>query len=305
MVREKDETFYVGIDGGGTKCRVQIETSDGVILGSGLGGTANPSHGLETVINSIMTAINLAMEQANLAPQNIKNLVVGAGLAGLHLPKYSKLMKSWHHPFQALYLTDDLHAALLGAHAGKDGAVAIIGTGFSALSVVNNIKTPIGGYGFLQGDHCSGSWMGYQAVQAALLSHDELESPTLLSKLLFDKFNVSGVELANKLVGAGACEYGALAPLVFVAAAKNDLTANKIIAQSCDFVCRVITLLIKTKPPRVSLIGGVAEQLLQFLDNDVTAQLSLPINTPEQGAIAFAREQHQSIDSTISSPMQG
>ncbi|MFT5757614.1 MAG: glucosamine kinase [Alteromonadaceae bacterium] len=291
MIINNNETLFVGIDGGGTKCRVQIETAAGKLLGQGIGGTANPSHGLDTVIESIMTAVNMALTQANLSAEQLPNLVVGAGLAGLHLPRYTEMMDTWQHPFKALYLTDDLHVATLGAHAGNDGAVMIVGTGFSALSVVSGNKTAIGGHGFLQADYCSGSWIGYQAVQAALLAEDKLASTTQLSELLFEHFNVRGLALADKLVGAGARQYGALAPLVFNAAKNNDATAQYIIKQSCDFINKVVRLLIDTKPPRISLLGGIAEQVVTLLDNDIITQLVPAIDKPEQGAIYFAHQQ--------------
>jgi len=293
MTIDLNPPIFVGIDGGGTKCRVRLENVEGQLLGEGLGGTANPSHGLATVVNSIMTAVHMALTQANLPARCVSNLIVGAGLAGLHLPKYREVMANWQHPFKSLYLTDDLHVATIGAHAGSDGAVIIVGTGFSALSVVNNKKTNIGGHGFLQADHCSGSWIGYQGVQAVLLAADKLAEPTLLTQLLNEKFNAKGLELADKLVGASACEYGALAPLVFAASARRDVVALDIIYQSCDFINRVIRLLADTAPPRISMIGGVGERVIDQLDKAVVALLSAPIQTPEQGALHFARQQEQ------------
>lgn len=301
--KNTNDIFYVGIDGGGTNCRVRIESPTGKLLGIGHGGSANPSHGLPTVVDSIMTAVNNAIAQANLPSECINKLVVGAGLAGLHLPKYQQMMESWQHPFKSLYLTDDLHIATIGAHAGKDGAVAIIGTGFSALSVVKNIQTPIGGYGFLQADHCSGSWMGYQAVQAVLLASDKLAKSTQLTELLFNKFGVEGVALADKLVGATTSEYGSLAPLVFLAAERNDAVAIDILKESCEFIERVVTLLLTTKPPRISLIGGIAERIVDRLDNDIVQRLSVPLESPVQGAICYAHKEYQAYASLKEMPV--
>ncbi len=293
MTNQQHEIFYVGIDGGGTNCRARIVSKSGELIGQGLGGTANPSHGLSVVIKSIITAVNMALKQAGLSEQFYKNLVVGAGLAGLHLPRYRAMMEQWQHPFRAIYFTDDLYAATLGAHDGMDGAVAIVGTGFSALSVVNGKQKAIGGYGFLQADHCSGSWLGYQAVQAALLAHDKLAPKTLLSELLFEQLDARGYQLADKLADAKAREYGTLAPLVFRAAQQGDTVAKELIADSCDFLERIIVLLLQNNPPRISIIGGVAEQLVHYLDKDIVAKLSTPIHSPEYGAICFARQQHQ------------
>lgn len=285
----------MGVDGGGTKCRVRLESSSGQLLGIGLGGTANPSQGLMTVTQSIITATQMALNEAGLAPNVMQNIVVGAGLAGLHLPQYHQIMASWQHPFRALFLTDDLQTALLGAHQGKEGAVVIVGTGFSAMSLVNGEKTAVGGYGFLMADHCSGSWIGHQAVQAALLDIDNLAEPTLLTSMLEDKFNGRGCKLANALVGATPKEYGSIAPLVFLAAEKQDAVANQIINQSRQFISRVIDLLAKTNPARISLVGGIAQRLQASLSDDISNKLSQPLQSPEQGAIHFAKAQYQAV----------
>lgn len=290
MRTNNSEVFYAGIDGGGTHCRVRIESASGQLLGQGIGGTANPSHGLSTVIQSIMTAFKEALKQATISEEQLGQFIVGAGLAGLHLPRYLTMMQSWQHPFQAICYTDDLHVATIGAHAGGDGAVVIVGTGFSALSLVDGIKTAVGGYGFLQADHCSGSWLGYQAVQMALLSHDGYTEPGLLSELLSQHFNASGYQLADKLADAGARDYGAIAPLVFNAAEQGDMVAQQLLNDSCQFIARTIEILQKTNPPKIALIGGVAEQLIPLLPAKLTEHLSAPIQTAEQGAISFAKQ---------------
>ena len=299
MLADKN-TLFMGIDGGGTKCRVRIESGTGQLLGRGLGGTANPSQGLTEVASSIITATEMALKEANLSPNRMENIIVGAGLAGLHLSQYHQLMASWQHPFKALFLTDDLQTALLGAHQGEEGAVVIVGTGFSALSLVNGEKYSIGGYGFLMADHCSGSWIGHQAVQAALLAIDHLGKSTLLTSMLEDKFHGRGYELANALVGTTPKGYGAIAPLVFLAAEKGDFVALKILHQSREFMVRVIDLLAKTNPARISLVGGIAEQLKPSFSCDVLNKLSQPKQSPEQGAIHFAKDQYQTDNKTYS-----
>jgi glucosamine kinase len=291
---EKDSPLFVGIDGGGTNCRVRIESGDGQLIATGHGGSANPSHGLSVVVDSIMIAINMAMQQANLPTTCLGQMIVGAGLAGLHLPSYKKVMKGWQHPFAALYLTHDLHVATIGAHDGKEGAVVIAGTGFSALSLVNGVETAIGGYGFLQADHCSGSWLGYQAVQAVLLAHDGLSPPTMLTNLLYEKYQMRGVDLVEHFVGATASQYGILAPLVFIAANQGDKAAQDMIENSVEFITRVIQLLLKTKPSRISLIGSVAMQLVKQFDQNTIEYISPAIESPEVGAVHYARQQHKS-----------
>jgi glucosamine kinase len=51
-----EQTLYIGIDGGGTKCRARIITEDQRVLGTGVGGPANPFHGVQQTKDSIRTA---------------------------------------------------------------------------------------------------------------------------------------------------------------------------------------------------------------------------------------------------------
>jgi glucosamine kinase len=243
------------------------------------------------VTSSIITATEMALNEAELPISCMQELVVGAGLAGLHLPEYQQVMTGWRHPFKALFLTDDLKTALLGAHQGGDGAVVIVGTGFSAMSLVNGEKSSIGGYGFLMADKCSGSWMGHQAVDAALLDFDHIGEKTSLTQALANKFGGSGCELANAFVGASTRDYGAIAPLVFALANEGDVIAQNLLDQSRDFISRVINLLARENPPRISLIGGIAQQLQHDFNRDILAKISPPLQSPEQGAIYFAKTQ--------------
>ncbi len=292
MLADK-KLLFMGIDGGGTKCRVRIESCSGQLLSTGLGGTANPSQGLATVTQSIITATQQALVAANLPASAMQNIIVGAGLAGLHLSQYQQIMTSWQHPFKALFLTDDLETALLGAHQGGEGAVVIVGTGFSAMSLVNGKRSAIGGYGFLLADHCSGSWIGHQAVQAALLDIDQLGENTLLTAMLEDKFNGRGCDLANALVSATPKDFGAIAPLVFLAAEMQDLVAKQIINQSRQFIVRVIDKLVETKPARISLVGGIGQKLQTSFSQETLGKLSAPLQSAEQGAIHFAKAKLQ------------
>ena len=76
-----EQTLYIGIDGGGTKCRASIMTADFQVLGTGVGGPANPFHGIQQAKDSIRSAAELALSDAGLPPSAMSGLVAGAGLA--------------------------------------------------------------------------------------------------------------------------------------------------------------------------------------------------------------------------------
>ena len=62
-----EDQLFIGIDGGGTKCRATIYSVKQGVLGTGLGGPANPLHGLERTLESIMVSTQLALRDAGLA----------------------------------------------------------------------------------------------------------------------------------------------------------------------------------------------------------------------------------------------
>lgn len=113
-----DGPFYLGVDGGGSKCRVIIVTEDNQVIGEGLSGPANPLRGMKVATDSILAATQQALTCAGMAFKDMSKLIVGAGLAGVNMPEYYRIFSEWQHPFQQLHLTSDLHVACIGAHQG-------------------------------------------------------------------------------------------------------------------------------------------------------------------------------------------
>ena len=59
-------TTYLGIDGGGTRCRARIEDENGSVLGAASSGPATTRIGFEKAWRSIMEATEAAAAQAGL-----------------------------------------------------------------------------------------------------------------------------------------------------------------------------------------------------------------------------------------------
>ena len=157
--------LYLGIDGGGSKCKAIIIDAHDNVLGTGIAGPANPFQDYQQTIISIVESAYLALADAKLVKSEINRLIVGIGLAGVNLPSIFEQMSQWQHPFAQMHLTTDLHIACLGAHQGGDGAIMITGTGSCGYSHINGQATMIGAHGFLHGDKGSGAWLGLQAVK--------------------------------------------------------------------------------------------------------------------------------------------
>lgn len=293
-MKSNKQQLFLGIDGGGSKCKAVILNESMQILGEGTSGAANPFHNLERAQQSISHAAELALVDANLDLSLKSELIAGVGLAGVNLPKYFALMQKWLHPFKSMHLATDLHIACLGAHSGEDGAIIITGTGSCGYVAVKDESLVVGGHGFPHGDVCSGAWLGFKAVEKVLLSCDGLISETMLTEKIFSALNCTDSNtLIETIAGNGATFYAKLAISVFDAADAGDEIAKDIINEGCQYFEAVFNKLMAMKPNKLSLIGGLKPRLMQWLSPTVAEQISEPENPPEIGAVLFAMNEQK------------
>ncbi|GAA0345948.1 BadF/BadG/BcrA/BcrD ATPase family protein [Bowmanella denitrificans] len=289
---KRQEKLYLGIDGGGSKCKVLLANEQGQALATGMSGPANPNQGLDLAINSIMDATEQALHQAGFASSMVDQLVVGAGLAGVNLPKYRAMLDQWDHPFAQFHITTDLQIACLGAHDGEDGAVIIAGTGSIGMAHVDGNSHELGGYGFSVGDQGSGAWMGVTAIKQTLQAMDGLLPRTeLVDQVLEFTQCRTAQELAQQMANLKPSAYAKLAPLVIERAAAKDTLALDIVLNGADYISRLARKLLTYNPPRLSMIGGLAPRIQSWLDEDVRVRVEPAKQPPEIGAILFAQQQ--------------
>lgn len=281
--------LYIGIDGGGSSCRAKVLSSDRSITGYGVSGRANPVHGVEKTIESIIDCSKKAIKAAGLEERAIAHITAGIGLAGVNLPSLYEKISSWQHPFKEMFLTTDLHIACLGAHAKQDGSVIIAGTGSCGISIAGSKMFSYGAHGFPWGDQCSGAWLGLQAISVSLLAYDDLGPQTSLCDRVCDALNTKPREIADKMSNQPSKEFAKLARLVFEEAKNGDAVALSIIEEGVGYLNKMARKIMATSPGRLSLIGGLRSELLPWLASDIQKHLCDPIESPEYGAIYFAK----------------
>ncbi|WP_286233728.1 N-acetylglucosamine kinase [Thalassotalea sediminis] len=286
-----NNTYLLGIDGGGSKCKAIIVDADNNVLGEGISGPANPLHGFEQAVNSITESAQRALENSGLDLQ-LKDLTAGVGLAGVNLPALFEQMSNWAHPFGQMFLATDLLIACLAAHNGSDGAVMITGTGSCGFSYVDGHPYTIGGHGFPHGDKGSGAWFGFQAANYVLMSLDGLKEPSSINEKLLTLLGIdNGLEMVEVIAGKPAAFYAKMANLVFDAAEEGDAEAIAIVKEGAGYISGVARQLAKQNPPRISLIGGLTPRIKPWLAKDVKDSLAEPLCAPEMGSVIFARQQ--------------
>lgn len=297
LVQTKDQQLFIGVDGGGSKCRATIYTADGTVLGTGVAGRANPLHGLAQTFASIEASTRQALLDAGMKETDSYLLVAGLGLAGVNVPRLYQDVISWQHPFAVMYVTTDLHTACIGAHRGADGAVIITGTGSCGYAHVGDDSLSIGGHGFALGDKGSGAWLGLKAAEHVLLALDGFAAPTALTKMLLNHFGVSdALGIVEHLAGKSSSCYAELARSVLDCANAGDEVARGIVQEGADYISEMARKLFSLNPVRFSMIGGLAEPLQAWLGSDVVAKISETLAPPELGAMYFAQQQFNSIN---------
>jgi glucosamine kinase len=281
--------LFIGIDGGGSSCRAKVLSTDDSHTGYGYSGRANPVHGLEKTIESIIDCSQKAIEDAGLEKSAIAHITAGIGLAGVNLPSLYEKISSWQHPFKEMFLTTDLHIACLGAHAKQDGSVIIAGTGSCGISISGSKILSYGAHGFPWGDQCSGAWLGLQAISVSLLAYDDLGPQTSLCEKVCDALDTNPLEIADKMSNQPSKEFAKLARLVFEEAKNGDAVAIRVLEDGTGYLNRMARKIMATSPGRLSLIGGLRSELRPWLASDVQDYLCDPIESPEDGAIYFAK----------------
>ena len=121
--------LLLGVDGGGTSCRARLCTFAGEILGEGITGPANLRLGLGRSLAAVNEVAIQCLGQAGLAPGQLARTVACLALAGASEPTQLAAARAHKHPFGKALFTTDAHAACIGAHGERDGAVIVAGTG--------------------------------------------------------------------------------------------------------------------------------------------------------------------------------
>lgn len=283
--------LFLGIDGGGSKCKARLESAAGELLGEGLSGPANPVHDAELAFTSIYAASCEALSNAGLPESMLAEVNAVLGLAGVNIPKYYQQLETWHHPFQQRFVTTDLHIACLGAHGGHEGAIVITGTGSSAFASVSGQQLMLGGHGFPLGDKAGGAWLGWRAISLVLDSFDGLHQQSDFVDALCRCLQVqTSDELVTKALRFLPKDYAILAPVVIDAAQQQDPIAVAIMQEGAEYVQSLIARLMQIDPPRVSIIGGLAKRWLAWLPDDIRRLIKSPLCSPEYGAVALSKQ---------------
>ncbi|MBR9792155.1 MAG: ATPase [Gammaproteobacteria bacterium] len=286
----KSNTYFIGVDGGGSRCRVRLEDQHGKLLATASSGPANIMRNADVAEASIRQACAQAIRQSGLEI-TFEQVVLCAGLAGANIAGASQAFLQRQLPFAAVHLFSDLHAACAGAHRGKSGAVIVCGTGSSATRYANHSFTDFGGHGFPIGDKASGAWLGLQAIQHTLLGYDHLAPHDAVFDVVSAHFNTMQAEdIVQQCSGFNSNDYAAIVTALMPLYQNGDSVVAGFIEQGRHYLQCLAEQAIGNSELELCLIGGLTAVYQPLLSDAVQQRIQPCAYSPEEGAILLAKQ---------------
>ena len=281
-------TFYLGIDAGGSNCRCRLVDAQGTVIGAGQGGMANARIGLVPLEEMLREVAGQAILAAGLDERQQAEIRAGMGIAGISRPGVRAALEAFAFPFASVAYDTDARIANLGAHAGRDGAILILGTGSIAQLQIDGASFTIGGYGFPISDEGSGAALGLSAMRHALRALDGRTRSTPLSLAVSDRFGRSTAQAIAWMDRATPADYAAFAPLVMDYAENDDSIARSIVEEGATHVERFVETIFERGAARCALVGGLSARMKPWLRARTVARLCEPAADALTGALYLA-----------------
>lgn len=282
------EALYLGVDGGGTRCRARLETADGRVLGQGVSGPASMRFGIQAASASILGAAREALTQAGLGEDALARTYAGIGLAGTGHIGARQALESWQHPFAKAWFEGDGYLAWLGAFGGDEGGIVVCGTG--SIGITYKGKTiRVGGYGFPVSDEGSGAHIGLNAIRYSLRTLDGRAKPTAFAQEILDRFSSDPAVVIRWSQTASPTDYAAFAAIVIKHASEGEPAASNLLRDAAVHIAGLAEAVLERGAPRVALVGGLVEFIRPWIPAATAARITEPQADAMAGGIIMAK----------------
>lgn len=304
--------YYLGVDGGGTNCRIRLADENLVTLADAAGGRSNLQiDNGDPAWHSITQGTREVFAKAGIDLSETANTYACFGMAGGRLPSARDAFAARDWPFAGVQVYDDIDIARAGAHGGEDGAVIIVGTGSAAMAMVDGVRHQCGGWGFHIGDQMSGAILGRELVRRAVEATDGLVSGSPLTEAVVQKLGGSldavmewsfpkaagplgvannKVDSPATLLGRAPAEYGALIPLFFDYYEKGDPVAQELMELELSYIDNYVNWFKKRGAKRLAAVGGFGTRLYPLIIARYGDFIVHPLHEPLHGAVILAKQ---------------
>lgn len=290
--------YFLGVDGGGTKCEFLLADSDGKTISRTVLGACNPVDiGLDAALEVLRRGIDTVL--GKISPSTVSVFVgVAGGISGENKQHIAAFLEKYN--FAKMANGSDAENAVAASLGTADGITVIAGTGSIAFVKKSGATSRVGGHGYLIDEGGNGFSLGQAAIRAALLDEEgSLEQHTLLTPLVKAKCERTTIlEAISDFYRGGKREIASYATLVFEAAEQGDEVANNIIKTNAACIAKLIESAgrkISDQKVRTVIVGGLtakSDVLLPLITEALVEKerydLSVFTGAPVKGAILLA-----------------
>ena len=294
-------SFFLGIDGGGTKTAFRLEDGEGKAVRQLTLGACNPNDiGMDACLKLIREGCHIVCEGTDFG-----EISVFAGIAGGGSGDNGTCIKACLDElgFGLAACGSDFENALQLARmlAGDEIVILIAGTGSVACSLHEGQRKMIGGLGYLLDSTGSGFFIGREALTAALKETDGMAPESLLLPLCEAKLGMPVRNAIAEIYRGGKPFIASFAPVVFDADRKGDPAAADILDRNAKGMAELIETALKPfggADVPVVITGGLCHEdkaLNKYLRKYVPASQTVIYTTEPMviGAAGIARERSQ------------
>ena len=317
--------LYIGVDGGGTNCRIRLADADLRTLAESKQGRANLQIDAgDPGYRAILDGTRACFEAAGIDYAETAGTYACFGMAGGRLESSRKAFGQRDWPFAGVRVHDDIDIAHAGALGGEDGAVIIAGTGSAALAMVRGQRHQAGGWGFFIGDQMSGAILGRELIRYAVEARDGLVEASPLTDAVISRLGGSndavmdwsfgaaqGLQIVDAegrdetddpalaatlnrfSIGRGPAEYGdrAILDLLFAHYEQGDPVAKAMMDIQFGHIDRYVAWFKARGATIMAVVGGLADRLFPLLRERYGVFVVERRGEPLDGALILARQQ--------------
>jgi glucosamine kinase len=275
--------IIIGIDGGGTSCRIALRIGLAGPRHEVVLGPANVSTDFNAAVHTIQAALNQMAEVADLPLAMIHSATAYAGLAGVMNPTIGARVAA-ALPFKNPTITGDRPTTIAGALGDTDGAVAAIGTGSFIGRQVAGAVQGLGGWGFYIGDQASGAWLFRRCLEQVMLCVDGLDPHTDLTRAILQNHDHDPGQIVTFSLRSTPADYARLARDVVSAAESGDPLGMRLMQEGADYIRQGLQVLGWQQGEPLCLTGGLGPAYARWLNLETIP----PKGTALDGALALA-----------------
>jgi glucosamine kinase len=284
--------LYLGVDGGGTNCRVRLADENLKTLAEAKKGRANLQiENGDPGYRAILEGTRDCFAAAGLDYAMTAETYACFGMAGARLQSARDEFGERDWPFAGVQVYDDIDIARAGAHGGEDGAVIIAGTGSAALAMVQGTRHQAGGWGFEIGDQMSGAILGRELIRYAVEAEDGLVPSSPLCEAVTAQLGGNNDAVMDwSFRQRVPADYAAIMPLFFEYYEKGDLVAEQHMALQMTYVDNYVNWFKARGARKMAVVGGFADRLFPLLQQRYGTFIVERQGEPLDGALILAKQ---------------